>query len=87
MFLFAVTTIAGAVSFLPGGLGVTEGGMIGGLAWMGMLEDEASASAAAYLIRLVTLWFGVGLGIVSLAIFRVRMRGREHVVEGESDRV
>ncbi len=54
---------------------------------MGILNDDASASAAAYLIRLVTLWFGVGVGVVSLAIFRARMRGRDHVVEGGSDRV
>lgn len=69
-FLFATTTILGAVSFLPGGLGVTEGSMIGALLLFGVFVAEADAAAATYLIRATTLWFGVALGLVALGLFR-----------------
>ena len=72
MFIFSMTTILGAVSFLPGGLGVTEGGMIAGLKLLGVFEDTAGATLATYLIRFATLWFGVGMGFVALLIFRRR---------------
>lgn len=71
-FVFSMTTILGAVSFLPGGLGVTEGSMIGVLVVMGVFADESSAAAATYLIRFTTLWFGVVVGFVALLWFRVR---------------
>lgn len=76
MFIFAMTTVLGAVSFLPGGLGVTEGGMIGGLMWLGVFEARGGAAAATYLIRLATLWFGVAVGVAALAWFRGRGGGR-----------
>lgn len=71
-FVFSMTTILGAVSFLPGGLGVTEGSMIGVLLVMSVFTNEASAAAATYLIRFATLWFGVLVGFVALIWFRVR---------------
>lgn len=69
-FIFSMTTILGAVSFLPGGLGVTEGTMIGALLLFGVFAERPMATAATYLIRLATLWFAVGLGIFGLAAFR-----------------
>ncbi len=76
MSIFSLTTIMGALSFLPGGVGVTEGGMVGLLMWFKIFEVEAQALAATYLIRLVTLWFGVGLGGVAFAMFgRIYSRG------------
>ncbi len=71
-FVFAMTTILGAVSFLPGGLGVTEGSMIGVLLVMHAFDAEAGAAAATYLIRFATLWFGVVLGMGALVVFRLR---------------
>lgn len=70
-FIFAMTTILGAISFLPGGLGVAEASMIGVLILMGVFSDESSATAATYLIRFTTLWFGVLLGLGALAWFRL----------------
>lgn len=70
-FIFAMTTILGAISFLPGGLGVAEASMIGVLILMGIFSDESSATAATYLIRFTTLWFGVLLGLGALAWFRL----------------
>lgn len=68
-FIFAMTTILGAVSFLPGGLGVTEGSMIGALMLFGVFTDEVTAASATYLIRIATLWFAVVLGVGALAVF------------------
>ena len=70
-FVYAISTIAGAISFLPGGLGVTEGGMIVLLTDVFNYFDGASAATlATYIIRFATLWFGVGLGALTLVYFR-----------------
>lgn len=69
-FVYALSMLAGALSFLPGGLGGTEAVMVGLLAWKGMAIPEAVA--ATVLIRLATLWFAVGLGIVALLLGRQR---------------
>lgn len=69
-FLYAMSTLVGAVSFLPGGLGVTEAGLIGGIGALGLLQDSAQATAVTGAIRLTTLWFGVALGGVALLGFR-----------------
>jgi glycosyltransferase 2 family protein len=74
MVIYAGTTIAGALSFLPGGLGVTEGTMT--LALVRWHLDRATAVAATLLTRLATLWFAVLLGIVFLTLARRRIRRR-----------
>ena len=54
--------MAGAVLLLPGGLGAAETGITTlGQALVGL--GSAAAAGATLLIRLCTLWFGVGLGI------------------------
>ena len=64
---FSVAGLAGAISFVPGGLGVTEAGFTGLLR---VLADvpPAAAAAATVLTRLATLWFAVALGLVALAV-------------------
>ena len=62
--VYALSMLAGALSFLPGGLGGAEAVMIGLLLWSGMAEPYAIA--ATVIIRLVTLWFAVFLGVISL---------------------
>ena len=69
-FLYALTTILGAVSFLPGGLGVTDGSMAALLVTMGMLPTESVAVAATCIIRFATLWFAVLVGFVAYLVFR-----------------
>lgn len=66
MSVYAVATLAGAVSFLPGGLGGTEVVMFAGLQWAGV--DAAHAAAATILSRLTTLWFAVALGMTTLLL-------------------
>lgn len=72
-FIYAVTTIAGAISFLPGGLGVQEGGMVALLVGVGARLDDATAFAATFVTRICTLWFAVAIGLV--AIFFLGRRG------------
>ncbi|BAL22921.1 lysylphosphatidylglycerol synthase transmembrane domain-containing protein [Azoarcus sp. KH32C] len=64
-FVYAVSMLAGALSFMPGGLGGAEALMVTLLVWKGV--GEAEAVAATVLIRLATLWFAVGIGAVILS--------------------
>lgn len=75
IFIYAATTVLGALSFLPGGLGVTEGSMTLLLIRMADGVTRSAAAAVTILIRLCTLWFGVVVGLVALAIFRRRLSG------------
>ena len=65
-FVYALSMLAGALSFMPGGLGGAEAVMVSLLVWKGMLS--ADAIAATILIRLATLWFAVGIGAVELIV-------------------
>lgn len=76
MVIYAATTIAGALSFLPGGLGVTEGAMAMWLVRGASKLDRATALDATLLARIATLWFAVVLGLCCLAVARRRVRAR-----------
>ena len=71
--VFSLGSLAGALSFLPGGLGVAEGSMTGLIRVLGD-ASRAGAVAATVLIRLATLWFAVALGLVGLAVDEVLYR-------------
>jgi uncharacterized protein (TIRG00374 family) len=71
MVIYASTTIAGALSFLPGGLGVTESAMA--ILLVQAHVDEPTALDATLLARVATLWFAVLLGVVLLSIARSRI--------------
>lgn len=69
-FSYCFATIIGALSMLPGGLGVTEGS----LTFM-LIEQGASnqvAVASTFIIRAVTLWFAVLVGIISVTFYQRR---------------
>jgi uncharacterized membrane protein YbhN (UPF0104 family) len=68
MFIYAIATLAGALSFLPGGLGSAEAVMVAALLMKGAPEPQAVA--ATIIIRLATLWFSVALGIGAIIIGR-----------------
>lgn len=70
-FIFAFSTVVGAVSALPGGLGAADASIGGLLIILLNLSKELSV-AATVLIRLCTLWFGVGIGLVALFLYRKR---------------
>jgi uncharacterized protein (TIRG00374 family) len=79
MVIYAGTTIAGALSFLPGGLGVTEGAMTVALVEGAAKLDWSAAVAATLLTRLATLWFAVAIGVVLLAVARRRIARRSRL--------
>lgn len=64
LFVYAIAMLAGALSFMPGGLGGAEAMMAGLLIWKGAGSSEAIA--ATVLIRLTTLWFAVAIGATCL---------------------
>jgi uncharacterized membrane protein YbhN (UPF0104 family) len=65
--VFALGSLAGALSFLPGGLGVAETSMTALFLALSPIP-RADAAAAVVLIRLATLWFAVALGLTALAV-------------------
>jgi len=64
VFVYAASMLAGALSFLPGGLGGAEATMVSLLIWAG--QAQAPSVAATVVIRLTTLWFAVVLGLFAL---------------------
>jgi len=69
-FSYSFATIIGALSMLPGGLGITEGS----LTFMLIRENISKnvAFATTFIIRVVTLWFAVLVGIISVGIYQKR---------------
>ena len=61
--VFAVATLLGAVSFLPGGVGPTEALLVGLLVVAG--GSVSAATATMLLTRAVTLWWAVLLGVLA----------------------
>ncbi len=70
--VYAMATLFGAVSMLPGGVGSTEAVMVALLLQPGLGLQLAlpQAMLATLLIRFCTLWFGVGCGGVALTLWR-----------------
>lgn len=60
IFIYSMSMLAGAVSFMPGGLGGAEAAMTALLVTSNV--DMPQAVAATVIIRLATLWFAVLLG-------------------------
>ena len=61
IFVFSLGAVAGGISMIPGGLGVAEGSMTGLLLYFNV--GKSDAVSLAVLIRLITLWFGVLIGL------------------------
>ena len=71
-FVLAVSSLAGGISMLPGGLGVADASVAGMLLALVDQPDmtRATAVAATLLVRFATLWFAVLLGFVALLSLR-----------------
>jgi glycosyltransferase 2 family protein len=82
MFILAISSLVGSVSGLPGGLGTADGSMLG-LTHLLITPSKAIAGAATLLIRLCTLWFGLGIGVIALILFRTTQRIDFSTVRGE----
>lgn len=78
IFIFCISTVIGALFAMPGGLGGVEGSMVflsTSLLGLGL----APATAAALLTRFCTLWMGVGIGVVSFALWSHLLAGAEQI--------
>ena len=64
--IYAASMIAGAISFIPGGLGSAEAAMGGLLVLAGV--PLPAAIAATLVCRIATLWVAVVIGIISMLI-------------------
>ena len=69
VFVFAVSSLLGVLSMLPGGIGAVEAGLALQFVAVGGLS-RGLAGALTLVIRLATLWFATIVGIVGLLIVR-----------------
>ena len=73
LFAYSTPLLAGTLSMLPGGLGLTEASMTGLLQELGGEGlTPAIAAAPTILIRLVTFWWAIVVGVGALVIWRRR---------------
>jgi uncharacterized protein (TIRG00374 family) len=64
--IYALSMLAGAASFMPGGLGGAEAAM--GIMLLATGFSGADAVSATLICRLATLWFAVAIGVVALGV-------------------
>lgn len=69
-FSYAFATIIGAISMLPGGLGVTEGSLTFLLIKKGVANNIAVTTT--FIVRVVTLWFAVFVGVIGVSFYQKR---------------
>ena len=78
-FIMPAATLASALLLTPGGLGVAEGG-ITGLSQVLLDLSKSDAAVGTLVIRFGTLWFGVIVGLVALALVSRRL-GKASVLD------
>jgi uncharacterized protein (TIRG00374 family) len=71
IFVYSFAMLAGSVSMIPGGLVAAEWSITGLL----LLADvpRATAAGATMMVRLVTLWLGVVIGVAAIYLVRDRL--------------
>ena len=62
--IYATSTLLGAISFIPGGIGITEGTLAGLLTLEGI--GVSTALILSVMIRIMTLWYLVCIGFIAL---------------------
>lgn len=80
VFAYAFSAVAGAVAIVfPGGLIITEGALgtltrrkLQELGDLSLDVARSKAAGAALVARLCTLWFGVAIGMIAVAVFERR---------------
>lgn len=82
--IYAVSLLAGAASFIPGGIGSTE--LVMGLLLIASGADKSIAITAPLISRLSTLWFAVVVGLLaagSLGLHRQQQTDNKTTTEQE----
>ena len=64
--IYSSSVIIGAVSFIPGGIGVTEGSLIGLFTLEGI--DVSLALILSVMIRILTMWYSISVGFICLKL-------------------
>jgi len=67
-FIFSFSSLVGAVSMIPGGLGIAEATISGLLQFFGLTATVSVG--VALIIRLGTLWYGVIMGLMVYLLFK-----------------
>jgi glycosyltransferase 2 family protein len=75
-FIFSFSSIFGSVLVLPGGMGAAEGSFMALLILLGVSVTIASLSTIV--IRIFTLFFGVFIGAIALALTNRLLKTRRH---------
>jgi len=68
IFIYSFSMIIGAISMLPGGLGLTEGS-IASLSILAKMS-KSQAAVATLVVRVVTLWYAIIIGLVAMFLFQ-----------------
>jgi len=68
--IYSISLLAGAISFIPGGVGSTE--LVMGLLLAALGADTSIIVSAPIISRLSTLWFAVLLGLLSTSLITIR---------------
>jgi uncharacterized protein (TIRG00374 family) len=76
--IYAISILAGAASFIPGGIGATETVM--GLMLLSLGSEPHLAIAIPVLTRLATLWFAVCIGLLANAWLSVNNINSENTI-------
>ena len=70
-FVFSFSSLVGAVSMIPGGLGIAEATISGLLQFFGLTSTVSVG--VALIVRLGTLWYGVIVGLIVYLVFKRRI--------------
>ena len=62
--IYTTSALLGAISFIPGGIGITEGTLTGLFTLEGI--DVSTALILSVIIRILTLWYSVSVGFIAL---------------------
>ena len=62
--IYVTSILLGAISFIPAGIGITEGTLAGLLTLEGI--GVSAALILSVMIRILTLWYSVGVGFIAL---------------------
>ncbi|MBP2046977.1 lysylphosphatidylglycerol synthase transmembrane domain-containing protein [Methanobacterium aggregans] len=76
-FTFSFASLAGALSMIPGGLGVAEATLSGLLQFFGL--TATISVGVAIIIRFATLWYGTFLGLI------VYLLGKSRIIKESKD--
>ncbi|HXK32685.1 MAG TPA: lysylphosphatidylglycerol synthase transmembrane domain-containing protein [Dehalococcoidia bacterium] len=84
-FILPISTLVPALLLVPGGLGLADAG-ITSLCTRLLDMQRAPATLATLMIRLVTLWFAVLLGLAAFAVLTRRVGAREETPMDDAER-